>query len=334
MGIQGKIREELSIDNVLSKISEYDIFQYYMPYKDWKLNEVCISPFRPEKHPSFLIGNKKGYLSYIDFGNTSFRGDCFTFVKQYFNLVSLNEVLEKIDADFGLGIKNVLKDYKSVIQAYEQPEITKRNSLIQVITRKFTSEELAYWAQYHQNITDLRDNEIYSIKSLYFNKKVFYLKPTELRFGYFYNGYWKIYFPYSKDKKRKWMSNVPLQTSWGIQNLNIDKNTLICKSLKDYMVCKKVYPYVVGVQNESLAAFSKEFVENIKNKSKLVFYGGDSDKPGKQASYAITSAFGFKHINPPDSLLQECCKDFADMGRVKGLDVIKQHFIKKNLIEN
>lgn len=336
MAIGGKKKIELTMDSVLEKVSDYDIFRWYMPTKDWKLNEITYSPFRNEKNPSFIIGNKRGYISFIDFGNTEFRGDCFTFVKKMYNLANLDEVLKKIDADFGLGISSgIVKDYKKITGEYKQPEIVKRNTLIQVVTRKFTGEELAYWNTYHQDLADLRANNIYSIKSLYLNKKIYHLKDTELRFGYFYpsGGYWKIYVPYAK-KKNKWIGNVPLQTSWGTENLLKGENSLICKSLKDYMVCKKVFPYVCGVQNESLSAFSEKFVETLKSLSPIVFYGGDSDNPGKKASYEITNAFKFKHINPPDYLLNDCCKDFADMGKFKGLNAIKEHFIKKNLIQN
>jgi len=335
MGIHGKKRMNLSMDVILSKVSEYDIYRHYMPTKDWKLNDVTNSPFGPDENPSFLIGNKFGSLTHIAFNDTSKRGDCFSFVKQLYNLASLNDVLEKIDSDLGLGIRGVKKDYQTVIGTYKQPEITKRNSFIQVVTRKFTNEELAYWAQYYQTIDDLRANNIYSIKELFFNRQKFPLKDTELRFGYFYpnGGFWKIYRP-TANKKSKWMGNVPLQTPWGIENLRKGENSLICKSLKDYMVCKKVFPYVCGIQNESLEAFSEDFIEKVKESSDTVFYGGDSDNPGKKASYAITGTFGFKHINPPDNLLESCCKDFADMGKIRGLEEVKKHFLIKNLIKS
>jgi hypothetical protein len=308
---------------------------YYMPNKDWKLNDVTYSPFKVENHPSFLIGNKYGNLSHIAFNDTSKRGDCFSFVKQLYNLTNLDEVLRKIDGDFQLGLGNGVKgDYKVITSQYKQPEITKRNSLIQVITRKFLKEELAYWNEYHQDLQDLRDNNVYSIKTLYFNKQKFPLKDTDLRFGYYYpkGGFWKLYIPFAKNKKNKWLGNVPLQTSWGLENLNKEYNTLIVKSLKDYLVCKKVCPYIFGVQNESLAAFSGETIDYTKEHSKEVFYGGDSDEPGKKASYLITSTLGYRHINPPDHLKNECCKDFADMGKIKGLDSLKQHFVSKNLL--
>lgn len=336
--IQGRKRTELTMDSILSKVSEYDIMRKFMPHGNWELNEVCISPFpregKLESHPSFIIGNKRGYISYIDFGDTSYRGDCFNFVKQYCNLYTLDDVLKRIDKEFGLGLSSgEVKDYKKEISQYKQPEITKRNTIIQAVTRKFTKEELSYWNDYHQSIEDLRVNNIYSIKKLFLNKKIFHLKETELRFGYFYpeGGFWKIYIPFA-DRKRKWLGNVPLHTSWGLENLEKGKNSLICKSKKDYMVCRKILPHVVGVQNESLSAFSEKFVQDVKDNSDTIFYGGDSDNPGKKASYLITGAFGFKHINPPDNLLQESCKDFADMAKLKGLNAVKLHFISKNLL--
>ena len=101
--IQGDIKVRLTPQAVLNKISEYDIFRFYMPDKNWKINNATLSPFRNESNPSFVIGNKRGFLSFIDFGDTSKRGDCFTFVKMLFNLSSIDDVLRMIDKDFGLG---------------------------------------------------------------------------------------------------------------------------------------------------------------------------------------------------------------------------------------
>jgi hypothetical protein len=54
--IQGvRKAKEITINEVLSKISEYDIFMFYMPNKNWKINEVTYSPFREERNPSFMI---------------------------------------------------------------------------------------------------------------------------------------------------------------------------------------------------------------------------------------------------------------------------------------
>ena len=329
--IKGRIKRELTMDSILEKISEYDIYKYY--FGEFELNKPTCNHLRGDRNPSFIIGNKYGNLSHFDFGDPTWRGDCFSLVKKMYGLADLNSILEKIDSDFGLGFRGIEKDYKIQTSKYEQPKVTKRTTFIQVITGKFTKEELSYWNEYYQDITDLRDNEIYHIKTLYLNKQKFPLKDTELRFGYFYpkGGYWKIYFPFAKDKRHKWLGNVPLQTSWGVENLNKDKNSLILKSLKDYMVCKKIYQHVCGVQNESLGAFSEEFVEKVNNKSQEIFCCFDSDNPGKGASFAVTKAFGWKHVNSPDSLLPDI-KDMAEWGRIKGLKAIETHLLNKKVI--
>jgi len=110
--INGKRKTKLTPESVLDKITDYDIFRFYMPDKTWKLNRVTYSPFRNENNPSFVIGNKRGFISFIDFADTSKRGDCFEFVKLLHNLSSMNDVLKIIDGDFGLGIVTKgTKDY-------------------------------------------------------------------------------------------------------------------------------------------------------------------------------------------------------------------------------
>ena len=328
MTIQGKKKSELTREGILELISSFDIYKHF--FGEFKLNVICCNHLRGDKNPSFLIGTKYGEISHHDFANSEWGGDCFDLVQQIHSC-DFDTALKIIDRDFGLNIscKGNL-EYKKIISEYKQPEeLGKRYSLIQCITRPFTKEELEYWNSYHQDIQDLRDNNIYSLKKVYLNKQLFLIKETELRFGYLYGTNWKIYFP-NKEKKGKWISNVPLSTSWGLENLNKNYNSLGCKSLKDFLVCRKIFPYVYGVQNESLGAFSEEAVKIIKNNSKIAFYGGDSDKPGKEASYAITNSFGFKHINPEDRLLPKI-KDFSDWAKEKDLKAVENHFIKKGL---
>ena len=38
--ITGERKIKISIEAILSRISEYDIFRYYMPNHDWKINRV------------------------------------------------------------------------------------------------------------------------------------------------------------------------------------------------------------------------------------------------------------------------------------------------------
>ena len=333
--IQGDIKVRLTPQAVLNKISEYDIFRFYMPDKNWKINNATLSPFRNESNPSFVIGNKRGFLSFIDFGDTSKRGDCFTFVKMLFNLSSIDDVLRMIDKDFGLGfLAGTSTDkYKSIQKEYKQPEdLGKRYSLIQVVTRKFTKEELAYWNQYYQSLDDLRANNVYSIKEMFLNRKRFPLRETDLRFGYLYDGHWKIYRPFG-DKKSKWVpNNVPITAMDGREDIKNCNVAFINKSKKDYMVMKKVFPCCCAVQNEGVACFSDENVEYLKANSDRQILSFDADDVGVKNSQMITKLFDFEYANVPRKYLTEGIKDWADLAKEHGLEAIESYLKHKQLL--
>lgn len=331
--ITGERKKHLTQETILEKISEYDIFRFYMPDKTWKLNQVTCSPFRKEHNPSFIIGTKHGNVSFIDFGDTDKRGNCFTFLMLLFN-ISYIDVLKMVDKDFGLGINSTGSgEYKKIIAEYKQPEdVSKRYSLIQAITRKFTNEELEYWNQYYQSADDLRANNIYSIKTLFLNKQKFPLKDTTLRFGYLYDGHWKIYRPYG-DKKSKWVpNNVPITAMDGKDDITNCDVAFINKSKKDYMVMKKIFPCCCAVQNEGIACFSAENVEFLKANSDKQILSFDSDVTGVANSQQITKLFDFDYCNVPKKYMAEGIKDWALLAKEKGLKLVEQILKEKNII--
>jgi hypothetical protein len=332
--IKGRKRIELSPDSILNMISEYDIYKFYMPHQNWKINVVTYSPFRNEKNPSFIIGYRAGALRFIDFGDSSKKGGCFNFVMMLFN-ISLYEALLMIDRDFDLGIisGSSTKQYERIISDYAQPTATsKREFFIQVKTRKFTHEELAYWNAYYQDIDDLRANNVYSIDTVFLNKQKFPIKDTELRFGYLYEGHWKIYRPFA-DKKNKWMpNNVPITMMDGLDDIKDCDVAFINKSKKDYMVMKKIYPCCCAVQNEGMGCFSEENVEYIKENSERQILSFDSDETGVKNSQMITDKFGFEYCNVPRIYLDEGIKDWADLARIHGLKTIEKYLTQKEII--
>lgn len=333
--IKGRIKEDLSPENVLQKVSEYDIFKFYMPYSKWDLNVVTYSPFRNEKHPSFLIGNKDGRLYFIDFADTSRRGGCFDFVQILYNL-TFRETLEKIDQDFGLGFKEHTdtKMYQRIVSEYTQPiRRAKVYTNIQVITKKFTKEELDYWNQYHLDIEDLKANNVFSISKVYLNKQLVPSRVSDLRFGYLYDDKWKIYRPYARDKRTKWIpNNVPITMMDGKDNIKDCDVAFINKSKKDHMVISKLYPCSCAVQNEGLGCFSEENVEYIKSNSNKQILSFDSDITGVENSQQITKLFGFDYCNVPKTYLKEGIKDWADLARVHGLQTVEDYLKVKQII--
>ena len=333
--IKGKRKTELSAEEILKKLTPYDLFRKY--FGDFKINEVCYNHLRGERDgtPSFVIGNRYGDLLMHDFSNPSFCGNAFQLIQQIYQC-SYDEALKIIDKDFNLGILSgeLGIEYKKITSQYKQPEeVGKRYSLIQVVTRKFTEEELEWWAKFYQTIDDLRREHIYSIKEVYLNKKRYSIPDDELRFGYFFleGGFWKIYKPNS-EKKNKWISNVPLITLEGKENIKGCDIAFITKSRKDRLVLQRVYSCVCSTQNENLSSFSGEDIQFIKSNSRRQILMFDSDNAGVAASQEITQLFGFDYCNVPRKYLAEGINDWAGLAEKYGLDIIKQILKEKNIL--
>jgi DNA primase len=306
-----------------------------MPRSDWQINVVTFSPFRNERTPSFIIGNKHGRLTFIDFGDTSKRGSCFDFVRMLFN-INLDEALKMIDRDLGLGMTRSTntQEYKRIISEYKQPiRMSKTYTNIQATVKRFTKEELAYWAQYHISEDELKANNVYSMSKVYLNKQLVPSALDELRFGYLYDDRWKIYRPYAKDKRSKWVpNNVPITAMDGKEDIKQCDVAFINKSKKDYMVMKKLFPCSCAVQNEGLGCFSPENVEYIKTNSASQILSFDSDVTGVENSQQITQMFDFGYCNVPRKYLSEGIKDWADLAKVHGMKAIEDYLKEKELI--
>jgi DNA primase len=322
-------------ERLLEKVSEYDIFRYYMPRSNWQVNVVTLSPFRNERSPSFIIGNKHGRLTFIDFGDTSKRGSCFDFVRIMFN-VNLDEALKMIDRDLGLGMTRSTntQEYKRIVSDYKQPiKVDKTYTSVQAVVRRFTNEELAYWAQYHISEDELKANNVYSLSKVYLNKQLVTSSLDELRFGYLYDDRWKIYRPFAKEKRYKWVpNNVPITAMDGKDDIKECDVAFINKSKKDYMVMKKLFPCSCAVQNEGLGCFSPENVEYIKSNSASQILSFDSDVTGVENSQQITQMFNFGYCNVPRKYLSEGIKDWADLAKAHGMQAIEDYLKEKQLL--
>jgi len=252
-----------------------------------------------------------------------------------FNIRELQDVFKLIDRDFGLGFtkETNTNHYKRIVSEYVQPENVKVYSQIQVITRAFTNDELKYWNQFHLSLDDLKENNVFAISKVYLNKQLFPAPLTDMRFGYLYDEHWKIYRPYAKEKKHKWVpNNVPITAMDGKEDIKHCDVAFINKSKKDYMVMKKLFPTSCAVQNEGLGCFSTENVEYIKSNSASQILSFDSDVTGVENSKQICTMFGFDYCNVPRQYLSEGIKDWADLAKVHGMKAIEDYLIEKELL--
>ncbi len=328
--------KSFSKEDILERITEYDIYRYYagVPFK---VNVPFSSPLRSgDKEPSFLISNRHGFYHHVDFADSRYRGDAFAFVQQKYN-ADFSTAKRIINQDFNLGLDTgeLSQEYKKITSEYHQPKMVEKHYRnIQVTPKKFSSSELRWWASYYQGLSDLKAEEVYSVKDAYVDKTRVGLGKDEMVFGYLYQEkHWKIYRPLATQKGKKWMSSVPIDMVDGIDDIKDWKQVVVTKSKKDKMVLRKVLPNVIAVQNETLVALSDELIKKLKQVPD-VYINYDCDKPGIKNSLIVTKEFGFKHINVPGKYLEgePPVKDFADMARYHHLHSVADYFKQKNLI--
>lgn len=336
MAISGRIRVELTSKNILDRTTEYDIYRFFLGY-DFRIGKPILSPFRKEINPSFSINvTKDDSLHHIDFGDSTKRGDCFDFVMQILGL-PYHDSLLRIDRDMNLGIMNNRHVNNILAQnRRDDAPLERRYAIIQVITKKFTEEELAYWALYNITHKELVDNEVYSVKRVFLNGSRYPIPEDELTFAYLFAGkWWKIYRPHTDNKFNKFLTNVPNDFISGMEKI-VDgcQIGVVTKSKKDEMVLSKLLPNVCSVQSESIVAINKTNIELLKSRCGIVYLNFDSDEVGVQ-SCKYYNQFGFRWINCPRGFYtpgNKQVKDFADLARYYGLQTVENHFKTKGLI--
>jgi len=343
--IKGRQISKLRTEEILKRISSYDIYRFYNG--PFKVNQVCVNRHRGEKDPSLIIGNKvSNNLTHKDLGDYSWRGDCFHFVQQIFRC-DFTTALKKIDQDFGLGLgTGQIVEIKPSVITWETPEFElKRPPIFQIVYYSTMSQRgLDYWAKYGQTQEDLTREKIYMPKEIWRNKRRLPLGDL-LTFVYFYEeiGCWKIYRPFAPKKtdktpmnQWKWDSNVPFDFVDNLKAITPDcKRVYMTKSKKDRMVLMKALQTdcMADVQAEDPACIPEVVVgqfEKVPNRWII----SDNDKKGKEFSWWLTKKHGFKHANVPDKYLTEGpkCTDFADLCYHYGMETVVEYFKKKKII--
>lgn len=342
MKLNGRKKQELTKETILSLISDYDIVRYY--FGDFKMNQVHVNHLRGESNPSMIIGNKFGEITFKDMGDYKWRGNCFNLV-QLIHTCDFNTALKIIDRDFNLGISfnKDIKAKKVITWSAPEKSIIKPPPIIQFSHRKPTNAEISYWNSYTLSLDDLKKENIYFPKSLYRNKEKLPLGDL-LTFIYYYPDInkVKIYRPNAPKRTKntpafqwKWdNSGIPFDYCEGLENINNCKFSYLTKSKKDKMVLKKVLGVncVVDVQAEDPSCINDNTIYHLKNHSEIQVTIFDNDQKGKESSQWLTDNHQFKHCNVPDKYNIEGITDFADLCKNYGPEKVIQHFKHKQLL--
>ena len=312
-----KKKEPLTLDYILSKVNEYDIYASYIG--QFKPGLIYNSPFRKDTNPSFgvFLSKRTGKLLFKDHGS-GVCGDVIKFVREYTGISNYNEVLQEIVKRLKITNKTVLKSTKP---------IESKETVIGIVRQAFTKIDEQYWGSYHISMPTLEKYNVHSIKYYLCNGivKGIYKDENPMYAYKVYNNF-KIYRPLG-DKFTKWRNNLTEFDVQGYAQLPKKGNLLIItKSLKDVMVLHEMGYNAVSPSSES--TFIPDIVLNdLKKRFKNILLCFDRDVPGVTNMRKVSLKTGLKGFLVHKSFK---AKDISDAVKTNGFESVKD-WLKKLL---
>ncbi len=297
--------KDLTYQEVLRRVSEYDIFRHYIPIP-FRVGEAILSPLRTEKDPSFVIFNAS-YGSYrlrwYDY-STAKGGSCFDLISELFKCDFMT-ALKYVDRDLGLGIEDCRVQLPSL-----QPSIT----LLEPI-REYIPSKIEVGIRKWNNAQDKYD--VYPLSHFRINGRC--CECRSITYGYYFgNEKWKIYSPYGIIK---WLSNT---SRCDIQGYNQLKQTgdllVITKSLKDVILLDSYGISSVAPQSES-SMIVDESIKELKLRFNVILVNYDFDYIGVKIGNKYRKEYGLRTLyltNGRFGTINYEAKDLTDYRKLKG----------------
>lgn len=266
-----KIPTDITLDYILSKVSEYDIYAHYLG--QFKVGAIYNSPFRKDKNPSFGIyySKRTKQLLFKDHG-TGECGNIVKFVSLYTGLTNYNDILKDIVKQLNITTDTKLDSSKQYIPSSE--------TVIGIVRQKFTPTDINYWSQFNISEKTLKKFNVNSIKYYLCNGivKGIYKEDNPMYAYKVYNNF-KIYRPLA-DKYTKWRNNLTEYDIQGYAQLPSKGDTLIItKSMKDVMCLYEMGIPAISPSSES-TFIPNDILESLKKRFKRIIILFDRDNAG------------------------------------------------------
>lgn len=312
-----KIPTNLTLDYILSRVTEYDIYAHYLG--QFKVGAIYNSPFRKDKNPSFGIyySKRTKQLLFKDHGT----GDCgnvVKFVSLYTGLTNYNDILSDIVKRLNITPTTTLDSSKQYIPSTE--------TVIGVVRQPFTKTDINYWSQFNISEKTLKKFNVNSIKYYLCNGivKGIYRENNPMYAYKVYNNF-KIYRPLA-DKYTKWRNNLSETDIQGFQQLPAKGDILvITKSLKDVMCLYEMGIPAISPSSES-TWIPDSILEQLKKRFKRIFICFDRDTAGVRNLRKVSLKTGLK----PFLIHKKFnAKDISDAIKLNGFEIIKNWIYKE-----
>ena len=312
-----KGKSSVSLDDILSKVTEADILSYYLG-----VTEVpCIinSPLRQDRRPSFGLYSSDGIrIFYIDLA-TKDSGGLFDLLGKMWNC-GFKEVLSKINEDISKFCGG------TSIHLYTPCAIRSTSSYnkdtdLQCKVRDWRSYDIEYWASYGITLEWLKYAEVYPISHKIVIKDGHRYVFGADKYAYAYVEHkegkvtLKIYQPFNK-AGYKWSNkhDKSVISLWTKVPEYGDK-ICICSSLKDAL-CLWANTNIpsLSIQGEGYN-MSDTAISELKRRYKEIYILLDNDEAGLKDGLSLSESTGFTNVVLPKF---EGGKDISDAFKILG----------------
>lgn len=284
---RAKLPDNITIDWILSKVTEYDIYAKYIG--QFKVGMIYNSPFRKDKNPSFGIyySKRTKQLLFKDHG-TGECGNVIKFVSLFTGKTEYSDILSDIVDKLNITNNTKLVSSKQYIPSTE--------TVIGIVRQEFTDVDINYWKQFNISINTLKKFNVNSIKYYLCNGivKGTYKRENPMYAYKVYNNF-KIYRPLA-DKYTKWRNNLTDYDIQGYEQLPQKGDILfITKSMKDVMCLHEMGIPAVSPSSES-TFLPKDVLEQLKTRFKRIIILFDRDVAGVKRSRKLSRETGLEAI--------------------------------------
>lgn len=311
---------------ILDVIDEYTLYCFYTEIEDLELNKAYSCPYREDPNPSFGIYRTKydiGVEYYWKDLATGESGNIFKLIQKIEQLESRDQVYQRINEDFevGLDIGNIQP--KEKIKLYNPP----KESLIKIRIANvpLTKAGNDFWKQFgipnelldFYHTTQIEWYWSYQDQIAPYNV----LDPT---FAYRIGKYYQVYSPYAP-KINKFRNDFPEHYFFGYMQLSKSGEKLIIdKSCKDVIFCRRLGYEAVCPRSETILIPHIKMLE-FKQRFKTVYLMLDNDHVGRAQTVKYLELYPWLQVRFLDNY-----KDKTDM--CKGLGVNKTKEIVDQLL--
>lgn len=312
-----KIPTDITLDYILSKVSEYDIYAHYLG--QFKVGAIYNSPFRKDKNPSFGIyySKRTKQLLFKDHG-TGECGNIVKFVSLYTGLTNYNDILKDIVKQLNITTDTKLDSSKQYIPSSE--------TVIGIVRQKFTPTDINYWSQFNISEKTLKKFNVNSIKYYLCNGivKGIYKEDNPMYAYKVYNNF-KIYRPLA-DKYTKWRNNLTEYDIQGYAQLPSKGDTLIItKSMKDVMCLYEMGISAISPSSES-TFIPNDILEGLKKRFKRIIILFDRDNAGVKYLRKMSLKTGLEGLLVHKKFK---AKDISDAIKANSFEEVKEWLYKE-----